>query len=127
MTDDELRLGRAAVVESAITEARRLATRRVARDLSGLVRALADGAEDAITESLTSRNFVEQPWLVSYEVPWALLVLTLLSGSIADLSAVVGDARDRGATVPQIAKALGIANQSVYATYGEQVVRRRRS
>lgn len=127
MTDDELATGRTGVAEAAHVAARSAATHHLVKGLSGLVSSLAAGAEDAITAALVARDTSAHAWLAPYEAPWALLVLRLLAGTVSDLSRAVLDARERGATVPDIAAAIGITTQGVYATYADQVVRRRRS
>jgi hypothetical protein len=126
ITDDELLVGRAAVAEAALGVARKAATHHLTKGLAGLGAVDAD-AEDAITDALINRNLAAHAWLSPYEVPWSLLVLRLLSGTVSSLAAPIAEARDRGATVPEIAAAIGITTQSVYATYADQVVRRRRT
>lgn len=127
MTDDDLANGRAEVAETAHAAARSVATHHLVKGLSGLAGSLAADAEDEITAALLARDTSTHAWLAPYEAPWALLVLRLLAGTVSDLSRPVSDARERGATVPAIAAAIGITTQSVYVTYADQVVRRRRS
>ena len=127
ITDEELATCRAAVAEAAHAAARSAATHHLVKGLSGLVSSLAADAEDAITAALVARDTSAHVWLAPYEAPWALLVLRLLAGTVSDVTGPVSDARERGATVPDIAAALGITTQRVYAAYADQVVRRRRS
>jgi len=58
--------------------------------------------------------------LKAFERRWAILVVRLLEPGI-DTAAAIRDARSRGVTVAAIADALGIAHQTVYARYGDQI------
>lgn len=127
MAEEELATCRAAVAGAAHAVARSAATHHLVKGLSGLVGSLAKDAEEEINAALVTRDTSTHAWLAPYEAPWALLVLRLLAGTVSNLSGAVSDARERGATVPDIAAALGITTQSVYVTYADQVVRRRRS
>lgn len=127
LTEDELAVDRAAITDAALTAARQAATHRLVQGMTGLAGALAEDTEPAITAALTARDTTTYGWLSVYERPWSLLVLRLLAGTVSDLTAPVAEARARGATVAEIAAALGMSPQGVYASYADQVVRRRRA
>lgn len=127
ISEGDLADARASVADAAYIAARAAATRYLIRGMSGLVGPLAADAEAAVMEAMATRDTSTHAWLTAYEVPWALMVLRLLAGTVTDASGAVADARKRGATVPDIAAALGVSTQSVYAAYADQVVRRRRS
>lgn len=127
ISDDDLAAARVNVAGAAHLAARIAATRHLIRGMSGLVGTLAADAEAAVMEAMATRDTSVHAWLTAYEVPWALMVLRLLAGTVTDVSEAVADARTRGATVPDIAAALGVSTQSVYAAYADQVVRQRRS
>jgi DNA invertase Pin-like site-specific DNA recombinase len=46
---------------------------------------------------------------------------------VTNPAAAIRDARSRGVTVAEIADALGIAHQTVYARYGDQISRRKKT
>ncbi|OWL98129.1 hypothetical protein B7435_26010 [Mycolicibacterium peregrinum] len=125
ITDDQLSAGRAAVADAALTAAQEAATRHLISGLSGL--SLNADAAPTITTALNTRDFATHAWLAPYEVPWSLLIIRLLAGASPNLATVVGEARNRGATVPQIAAAIGTSTQNVYTTYADQVVRKKRA
>jgi hypothetical protein len=124
LTDAELAVERAAIASAALTAARLAAARRL---IDGPISGFGGEIDpEAATAILHTRDSSDQryEWLAAFEKPWSLLVLKLIAGTIADPTIAIRDARDRGATVADIANALGITTQGVYATYSDAVVRR---
>lgn len=123
LTDTELANERAAVTSAALDTARRAAARHLLAGLPGDL-----GQPEAIVKILMTNDIDDDrhELLEAFQKPWSLLALRIVAGTLANPAAAVRDARDRGATVPEIAAALGITTQGVYATYADQVVRRPR-
>ncbi len=120
LSDDELSTERGRVADAALDAARQIATRRlIAGPGAGA------GSTEAALAALTSRDQTNE-LLAAFERPWALLVLHLVSGVLADPAVAIRDARDRGATVAEIADALGVTENAVYKRHGAAVVLRRR-
>ncbi len=127
ISDEQLTVGRRAVAAAALEAARESATRHLIGGLGGLSDVLRGDADGVVTKALQDRDFAAHAWLAPYEVSWCLLVVQFLSGANENLANAVRLARDRGATVPEIAAALGTSTQNVYTVYADQVVRRRRT
>jgi hypothetical protein len=123
LTSAEFANERDRIAAAALDAARRAATER-------LIAGPAAGAGDAsaATEVLVSRDTRDSRYelLSAFEKQWALLVLHLVVEVVTDPSPAVRDARDRGATVADIAATLGITEQGVYSRYADQVVRKPR-
>lgn len=120
LTDDELTSERRRIFGEALGAARVAAAERLSVELGQIV----DAAN--LVRILMSHDEGDARYdlLRAFEKRWALLVLRLIAGTVVHPSAAVSDARDRGATVPEIADALGLTTQGVYATYRDQVVGR---
>jgi hypothetical protein len=123
LTDADLATAREEVAAAALRAARRAATSHL---LTGLPAELGD--LDEVVDVLVARNTGDyrHELLRAFEKPWALLVIRLIA-TVANPVAAVRDARDRGATVPEIASTLDMTPQGVYAAYGDAVRRPRRS
>ncbi len=122
--DDQLSAGREAITDAAVAAARHVATRHLMAGMPGLG---SSEAEEAVVSALIDRDSASHPWISGCERAWGLLVLQLLAGTLSDLRDPVRDARERGATVAEIAAAIGVSSQAIYSTYAEQVVRKKRS
>jgi hypothetical protein len=122
LEDDALAAARARVAADALHSARIQAAQP-------LVSGPGAGAGDATTavDVLLACNTDDTRYelLRAFEKSWAALVVRILAG-VADPSAALQDARERGVTVAAIAQALDITQQGVYQRYGE-LVRRPRS
>lgn len=122
LTDEQADAAREAIAVAALDAARLAAA-------AHLVTGLADGAGDAsaATSVLIERDTSDPRYalLSAIEKSWALLALQLVAGVVSDPSRAVRDARDRGATVAEIAATLGITEPAIYKRYAEQVRRRR--
>lgn len=141
ITDDDLRVQRLAVkhaaADAALEKARAIAGQYLLDHIAAVGSAITGSSErrggginvTSVVQTLALRDDADQLYqaLLPYERSWALLVVRLLAGGVSEPSAAVRDARDRGATVAQIAAALGITTQGVYATYSDAVVRQKRS
>lgn len=120
LTAAQLSADRQAVANSALHAARLAATRRLIASLPGDL-----GEPEAVQSVLVDRdsNDNRHELLSSFDKAWSLLVIRIVSTTVSKPTEAVADARRRGATVAQIAAALGITTQGVYSTYGEQVRR----
>ena len=122
LSDDQAGAARETIAAAALDAARLAAA-------AHLVSGLADGAGDAASAAavLTERNTSDPRYALmsAIEKSWALLTLQLVAGVVSDPSPAVRDARDRGATVAEIAATLGITEPAIYKRYSEQVRRRR--
>lgn len=125
LTDDEAKEAGANIADVALAEARLIASQRL------IAGPAAGTTYDAHTVAavLTARDQSDARYenLSYFEKPWALLVLRLISGVLADPREAVADARTRGVTVAEIAATLGITENGVYKRYGSSVVTRRRA
>lgn len=120
LTDDELASERRRIFAGATEAAQLAAAQRLAAELGHLM--TAQSVVDTLAVGDT--DLPHYDLVKAFEKRWALLVLRLLSGVVVQPTAAVSDARERGATVPEIAEALGLTTQGVYATYRDQVVGR---
>lgn len=141
ITDEDLRLQRSAIAhaaaDAALEKARAIASQYLLDHIAAVGSAVTGSSERraggidtvSVMRTLAIRDTADQLFVAlnPYERSWALLVVKLLAGGVVDPSTAIRDARDRGATVAQIAKALGITTQGVYATYSDAVVRQKRS
>lgn len=120
LTADQLSADQETVASSALDAARLAATRRLIASLPSDL-----GEPEAVQAALLTGdpNDYRHELLSAFEKAWSLLVIRIVSTTVAKPTEAVADARRRGATVPQIAAALGITPQGVYSTYGEQVRR----
>lgn len=122
LTGEDLRAASDQVAAVALHSARLQAAER-------LVAGPAAGVGDAATALavLLTRNPDDAHYelLQAFERSWSALVIRILA-PVADPSAALQDARERGVTVAAIAKALGISQQGVYQRYGD-IVRKPRS
>lgn len=120
LTAAQLAADRQAVTRSALYAARLAATRRLIASLPGDL-----GEPEAVQSVLVDRDATDHrhELLSSFEKAWSLLVIRIVATTVSKPTEAVADARLRGATVPQIATALGITPQGVYSTYGDQVRR----
>ena len=118
LTDDELTSERRGIFVGAVEAAQLAAAQRLAAELGHLMTA-RDVVDTFVVGEAESPH---HDLLKAFEKRWSLLVLRLLAGVVGQPAAAVSDARKRGATVPEIAEALGLTTQGVYATYRDQVV-----
>lgn len=117
INDVDLAAARSQVRDATLTAAQLDAAQRLAGDLGGLIDA------EAIVEILTSDADHPHAELVrNFGARWALLVLRLLTGTLTHPAAAVADARRAGATVAQIAAAIGLTPQGLYATYRDHII-----
>lgn len=123
LTADETAIERDRITHAALTTARVIAAQH-------LIDGPAGHADDptAVADILSARDHTDPRYenLSYFEKHWALLTLNLLTGVLSDPSAAVRDAHARGASVSEIASALGITDNGVYKRYADIVVRRPR-
>jgi hypothetical protein len=116
--EQALNVARGRIADAALATARIVAAERLSSALG------SNAADPATTvEVLLARDPADDRYdiLKAFEQRWALLVIKLLEPIISPATAI-RDARARGVTVAAIADALGIAHQTVYARYGDQIV-----
>lgn len=122
LTEEELAAERrricAATIEAAQLAAAGLLVSALGADI---------GSAETVVKVLTNsdHNDHRRELLEAFEKRWSLLVLRLLAGTVARPEAAVLDARQRGATVPEIAAALGLTTQGIYAKFRDQIVGQR--
>lgn len=120
LLSDELTSERRHIFAGAVEAAQLAAARRLTAELGHIVDA-PQLVEILVTHDTDNSRY---DLLKAFEKRWALLVLRLLAGTLLHPAVAVSDARERGATVPENAEALGLTTQGVYATYRDQVVGR---
>ncbi|GAY19324.1 hypothetical protein MSZK_60500 [Mycobacterium sp. shizuoka-1] len=120
---DEAHAERGHIAAAALDKARLVAAQR-------LIDGPASGDDDAasIVSVLSARDTNDPRYerLSYFEKHWALLTLSLVAGVVVDPSPAVKDAFERGASVAELAAALGITDNGVYKRYAHIVVRRPR-
>lgn len=123
LSADEAEVERGHIAAAALDKARLIAAQRL---LDGPA-AGNDGAA-SVAAVLSARDTADPRYerLSYFEKHWALLALRLVAGIITDPSPAVRDAFDRGASVAELAAALGITDNGVYKRYAHIVVRRPR-
>jgi hypothetical protein len=122
LTDGELSEAEVRIAGAALRAARLVAAERLAPMLGPAAADPATTVEILITRDPDDERF---DLLRGFEHRWAVLVVRLLE-RVTNPAAAIRDARSRGVTVAEIADALGIAHQTVYARYGDQITRRRK-
>lgn len=122
LSDDELAAEQRRIHNGALETAQLAAAQRLTVELGNLM--TAQSVLDTL--ALDDADLPHYDLLKAFEKRWALLVLRLLAGIVADPAVAVSDARERGATVPEIAETLGLTTQAVYTRYRTQVVGRGR-
>lgn len=124
LTSEQTATAQKAIANAALESAQLLATHYLlAGPLSGVVSNAKQAAD--VLRNRTAED-PQYELLHAFERPWALLVVRLLASVVSDPATAVRDARDRGATVPEIAETLGMTEAAVYRRYPDEVVRRTR-
>ena len=118
LDDSALRNARDRIAEAALTTARLIAAERLSS-------AIGAGAPDpeTVVSVLLARDPADDRYdlLRGFEQRWALMVIKLLE-PVTNPAAAIRDARLRGVTISSIADLLGIASQTVYQRYGDQII-----
>lgn len=123
LTADETAVERDRIIGATLTAARLAAAQHL---IDGPAGAAQDAASVAAILSARDRNDPRYERFSYFEKHWALLALSLVAGVLVDPTPAVRDASVRGATVTEIASALGITENGVYKRYADIVVRRPR-
>ena len=113
--------GHARIAAAAFEEARLFATEQLVNGpAAGIIT-----ADDALALLVTqNQHDPRYELLAAFEKQWALLTLGLLANVVTDPTPAVRDARNRGATVTDIATTLGITTQAVYKRYPTTTTRK---
>ena len=121
LTGDTAACGHARIAAAAFEEARMFATEQLVNGpAAGIIT-----ADDALALLVTQNHHDPRyELLAAFEKQWALLTLGLLATVVTDPTPAVREARNRGATVTDIATTLGITTQAVYKRYPNTTTRK---